>query len=306
MANAARNHRDNVFCMLYRDRKNLLSLYNVMNGTNYGNEEELDVVTLDFAICVSMRNDSAFVIDSRLNLYEQQSTVNPNMPLRNLYYISEELKKLVPMSSLYKGRRVQIPAPRFIVFYNGRRAQPPETVLRLSDMYENRSGKPELELVVRQININQGCNDDILQKCESLGGYMTFVNKVRRKTDAGISAEAAVTEAVDECIEEDVLSGFFGRHRNEVIEMGIYEYDAELHDKVLREESWQEGKAEGKSEGKAEAVLELLEELGTVPDNLRQTVMEQTDLDILKKWLKLSAGADTIEEFEREIGKGEI
>ncbi len=84
MGNETRNYRDNVFCLLHRDRKNLLSVYNAINGTDYQNEDELTVVTLEMAFCVRMKNDAAFVIDGRLSLYEQQSTVNPNMPLRGL------------------------------------------------------------------------------------------------------------------------------------------------------------------------------------------------------------------------------
>ncbi len=301
MTNKTRNYKDNVFCMLYSDKQNLLSLYNAMNGTEYQDEEKLSVVTLDTAICVSMRNDAAFVIDSRLNLYEQQSTMNCNMPLRNLYYVTEELKKLVPASRLYGGRQIRIPVPRFVVFYNGKEKQPAETTLRLSDMYEACAEDPELELTVRQVNINQGYNDHILEKCESLEGYMIFVNKVRDKLAAGFGVEEAVTEAVDECIREDVLAEFFQEHKSEVVAMGIFEYDAELHDQVLREESWELGKAEGRAEGKATAVIELIEELGAVPDQLRRTIMAQKDLNILSRWCKLAAKAGTIEELEREI-----
>lgn len=301
MANAARNHRDNVFCILYSDRKNLLSLYNAVNETDYRNEEELAVVTLDYAICVRMKNDAAFVIDSRLNLYEQQSTVNPNMPLRSLYYVAEELKELMPMSRLYGRTRVKIPEPRFIVFYNGMEEQPPERVLYLSDLYEAKSGKPELELAVRQINLSSGCNEAILDRCESLRGYMTFVNKVRAKRESGESVEAAVTEAVDECIREDVLREFFRMHRSEVVDVGIYEFDAELYEKVIKEESREEGRAEGKAEGKAESILELLEELGPVSDNLRRKIMEQKNPDTLKRWHKLSAKTETVEAFEKAV-----
>lgn len=296
MANAARNHRDNVFCILYSDRRNLLSLYNAVNGTNYRNEEELTVVTLDYAICVRMKNDAAFVIDSRLNLYEQQSTVNPNMPLRSLYYVAEELKGLMPMSRLYGKTRVKIPEPRFIVFYNGTEEQPAERILRLSDLYESFSGKPELELAVRQINLG-GCNPGFLEKCESLRGYVIFVNKVRAKREAGEDVEAAVTEAVDECIRENVLRDFFKLHRNEVVDVGIYEFDAELYERVIKEESREEGRAEGR----AEAILELLEDLGVISDSLRQRILEQKDQDVLKRWHKLSARAENLESFEMAI-----
>ena len=240
MANFERNYKDNVFCMLYRDKENLLSLYNAVNGTEYRDAEGLKVVTLEQAICARMHNDAAFIIGTRLNLYEQQSTVNDNIPLRNLYYIAEELKQLVPTKNLYGRKAVRISVPRFVVFYNGKEEQPEEKVLKLSDLYETREGKaeeePDLELVVRQININSGHSADILRKCESLRGYMILVDKVRKKREAGQDIRSAVTEAVDECIREGILSDFFREHRNEVIEMGIYEIDDETFEQVIRED----------------------------------------------------------------------
>jgi len=321
MGNQTRNYRDNVFCLLHRDRKNLLSVYNAMNGTDYQNEEDLTVVTLEMAFCVRMKNDAAFVIDGRLSLYEQQSTVNPNMPLRDLYYVAEELKKMVPMSELYRKSPVRIPTPKFLVFYNGEEEQPAEVEFRLSDLYERDVKDPELELVVRQININKGYNEELLKKCESLRGYMIFVNKVREKKAAKMELRDAVTAAVDECVRENVLADFFHEHRSEVIEMGIYEFDEEAYERVIREESEQEGmkkgraegrvegraegraegKAEGRAEGKAEAILELLEDLGEVSEELRRKVMEQKDLDILKKWLKLAARVESVKEFAKGL-----
>lgn len=203
------------------------------------------------------------------------------------------------LTRLYRRTRVKIPSPRFVVFYNGVEEQPAETVLKLSDLYENGTGEPELELTVRQININKGCNDSILEKCESLRGYMVFVEKVREKTCAGMKTEDAVTEAVDECIQEGVLREFFAEHRSEVIEMGIFEYDARLHDQVLREES----RMEGKAEGKAEDVLELLEELEPVPKELRDEILSQKDMDILKVWFKAAAKASSLEEWERACNR---
>ena len=316
MANIERNYKDNVFCMLYRDKENLLSLYNAVNGTEYRDAEGLKVVTLEQAICARMHNDAAFIIGTSLNLYEQQSTVNDNIPLRNLYYIAEELKQLIPTKNLYGRKAVKIPVPRFVVFYNGKEEQPEEKILKLSDLYETREREVEteldLELVVRQININSGHSADILRKCESLKGYMILVDKVREKRAAGQDIKSAVTEAVDECIREGVLSEFFREHRSEVIEMGIYEIDDETFEQVIREEGREEGvsigrvqgRAEGivigKVEGKAEAVLELLEELGPIPEELRKTVMEQQDLDTLKNWHKLAARVESVEEFQRQ------
>ena len=157
-----------------------------------------------------------------------------------------------------------------------------ESTLRLSDMYEKNVDNLELELTVRVININtdnyagnkartinskysngSGRNSkdnnnfnrtnmytyssEFLSKCETLKDYMTFVNKVRIKTDIEkIDIRTAVTEAVDECIAENVLSEFFRNHREEVITVSIYEYDEEGHLEVVKEEGRQLGLAEGK------------------------------------------------------------
>ncbi len=257
MSNVTRNHKDNVFCMLYRDRKNLLSLYNAMNGTSYEKEEELEVVTLEEAICMKMRNDAAFVIDSRLNLYEQQSSVNPNMPLRDLYYVTEELKKLAPPGRLHQRTKVKIPAPKFVAFYNGTAKQPERQVYRLSDLFYREEKDPKLELKVTVFNINTGYNGELLGKCESLRGYMTFVNKVRDKKASLLRLEEAVRQAVDECISEGILTVFFRENREEIVEMGIYEFDQELYDKILLED----GKAIGIEKGIEIGILKSIKSL---------------------------------------------
>lgn len=236
MSNVTRNHKDNVFCLLYRDRKNLLSLYNAMNGTDYRKEEELEVVTLEEAICIKIRNDAAFVVDSRLNMYEQQASVNPNMPLRDLYYVTEELKKIAPPGKLHRTTKVKIPAPRFVVFYNGMTKQPEKQVYRLSDLFFREKEEPEIELKVTVININQGYNRELLERCESLKGYTIFVKKARDKKASGLKTEEAVRQAVDECISEGILTEFFKENREEIVEMSIYEFDQEVYDEVLRED----------------------------------------------------------------------
>ncbi len=234
-----------MFCLLYRDKKNLLSLYNAMNGTNYEKEDELEVVTLEEAICMKMRNDAAFVIDSTLNLYEQQANVNPNMPLRNLYYVTEELKKITPPGRLHRTTNVTIPAPRFVVFYNGTAEQPERAACRLSDLFSGEEKEPELELIVTTININPGCNGELLAKCESLQGYMAFVGKVRDKRDAGVKLEEAVHQAVNECISENILTDFFKKNKEEIVEMSVYEFDQEVYDQVLLENGEEIGVEKG-------------------------------------------------------------
>ena len=67
-----RKYKDTVFRMLFSDRKNLLSLYNAINGSRYTDPEELEIVTLENAIYMGMKNDLVFIIDTGLFLYEHQ------------------------------------------------------------------------------------------------------------------------------------------------------------------------------------------------------------------------------------------
>lgn len=254
MTNMARNHKDNVFCLLYKDKRNLLSLYNAMNGTSYENEAELEVVTLDGAICLKMKNDVAFVVDSRLNLYEQQSSRNENMPLRDLYYVVEELKKIAPPSTLYHRTKIKIPTPRFVVFYNGAEEQPEKQVYKLSDSFSGEEMNPELELKVTVININPGYNEELLERCESLKGYMLFVKKARDKKAVGIKLEDAVRQALEECIAENILAEFFQSHKEEIVEMEIWGFDQELHDQAMREDGEIIGMEKGIEIGKGQGI----------------------------------------------------
>lgn len=93
-----RNYKDTVFRKLFEDKRELLSLYNAVSGTAYNNREELEIVTLDNAIYMNMKNDLAFIIDFELNLYEHQSTGNPNMLVRFLQYVTKEYERLVEMA----------------------------------------------------------------------------------------------------------------------------------------------------------------------------------------------------------------
>ena len=152
---ANRNYKDTVFRMLFSDKKNLLSLYNAVNSRDYTNPDDLEIVTLENAIYMGMKNDLAFVIGTDLFLYEYQSTYNPNMPLRNLFYISSEYQKMVDSNKLYSSTPLEIPAPHFVVFYNGTTKQEDSWYNYLSDSYHNFSGIPDLELKVVTLNIIQ-------------------------------------------------------------------------------------------------------------------------------------------------------
>ena len=245
---ANRNYKDTVFRMLFSDKKNLLSLYNAVNSRDYTNPDDLEIVTLENAIYMGMKNDLAFIIDTNLYLYEHQSTYNPNMPLRDLFYISSEYQKMLDQKSLYSSSLQKIPTPNFIEFYNGSTTAPDCTELRLSSAFECLTGEPKLELIVTVLNVNEGHNAELMQHCSTLNEYAQYVARVRHYA-SDMPLNEAVKHAVDECIREGILAEFLTQNRNEVISMSIFEYDKELEEKKLRKAEYEAGFSDGEKSG---------------------------------------------------------
>ena len=198
---ANRNYKDTVFRMLFSDKKNLLALYNAVSGKTYTDPEQLQIVTLENAVYMGMKNDMAFIIDMNLFLYEYQSTYNPNIPLRNLFYVASEYQKLVDRQSLYSSKLQKISAPKFLVFYNGIEDMEDSRTEYLSEAFEHLTGEPDLELKVLTLNINKGHNPDLMKQCKVLEEYAQYVDRVRKYVRK-MKLDAAVHRAVDECIRE--------------------------------------------------------------------------------------------------------
>lgn len=173
-----RKYKDRLFCALFsQDKDALLQLYNALHGTAYSDSSQLTVVTLDNIIYMKMVNDLAFVIAGVLNLYEHQSTYNPNMPLRFLLYIAEEYDKLIHRQdvNIYGSKLVMLPTPQCVVFYNGDKETEDEELLRLSDAFQNKDISADLELTVHLRNINLGHNVALLSQCHKLWEYASLV-----------------------------------------------------------------------------------------------------------------------------------
>lgn len=258
-----RNFKDTVFRMLFKEKKSLLNLYNALNKSTYTNADDLEITTLENAVYMNYKNDISFVFDFELMLYEHQSTYNPNMPLRDLFYVSRVLHNRVRDENLYSKKLIKIPAPQFVVFYNGVDSQPEQQILRLSDAFVKRQEPPALELMVRVYNINLGHNRELLDTCRLLKEYAQYVEKVRTFAKEMPFPEA-VEQAVEYCIRNGILSDFLSRNRAEAIAVSIFEYDEEKHMQSERKE-WREigreiGREEGREEGENK-VLQLMQKL---------------------------------------------
>ena len=189
-----------------------------------------------------------------LQCSEHQSTYNPNMPLRDLFYISNEYQKLLDKKSLYSSSLQKIPAPNLIELYNGTDTLSDFSEHRLSSAFENLSGEPKLELIVTVLNINEGHNALLMEHCQTLKEYSQYVAKVR-KYAAGMPLDQAVEYAVDECIKENILADFLRKNRAEVISMSIFEYDKEEEEKKLRKAEYEAGVEAGEKSGIQKGIL---------------------------------------------------
>ena len=237
MQNINRNYKDRLFIFLFgkEERKDFtLQLYNALNNTNYTNIDDLSFNTLENIIYINMKNDVSFVINNQINVYEHQSSYNPNMPLRMLLYISDLYSKelISEYNSLYSSVQLKIKEPNFIVFYNGSERKEEKIIMKLSDMYEDRKNEAKLELKVTMLNISYGKNQDILSKCKPLEEYSYFVDEIRKAHGTGANMEEAVEGAIMKLPEDSIIQPLLWANRAEVIDMILEEYNEEWEEKA--------------------------------------------------------------------------
>ena len=237
--NANREYKATLFAKLFgEDKENALSLYNAVNNSNYTNADELTFTTLDDVVYMKMKNDVSFLFDKTMRLYEHQSTYNPNMPLRGFLYFADLYRQRIKDNEeIYSKNIVKIPTPKYIVFYNGSMKDMPEKVkeLYLSDAFDRPTEQGKFEWTATMVNVNIGMNPELLAKCKALEGYVTFVDKVR-SYNKNMPLRNAVDQAVDECVESGVLEEFLNKHRKEVRNMVLTEFDEEKFLKMVRAE----------------------------------------------------------------------
>ena len=251
-----RIYKDRLYKMIFNNKSELLKLYNVINGTHYNDPAMLTITTLDNAIYMTMENDLSFIIDMRLALYEQQSTVNPNLPLRFLMYITDIYSAYTKDMNIYGSKKVQIPLPSFVIFYNDVKSQPDRTEFLLSELFHPTTDQPALELKAVMLNINKGHNQELMNACHTLRDYSEYVARIRTYS-AEMPLTDAVEKAITECIHENILRDFLLENRVEAKAMSIYEYDEEKTLRMFREEGYEDGERNGKIQATIEMCLEF-------------------------------------------------
>ena len=255
-----RHFKDVLFKYVLKEKADLLELYNAINDSDYCDPEELEYNTLEDAVYLGIKNDVSFIIHNSMNLYEHQSTINPNMPLRGLFYFSSLYKKLVGDSfDIYGKKLVRLPTPQYIVFYNGKDELPDRMVLRLSDAFVVKTDMPNLECVATVLNINPGHNERIVEKCSKLFQYIQFNGKIREYQEQGFSMEDAVDMAVTYCMEHDILKQILTENRSAFMDDILTTYDAEKHMEWIAKENFEEGYEQGEARGEARGVARGIE-----------------------------------------------
>ena len=264
MSTSNRKYKDSVFVDLFSEdekaKENFLSLYNALHGTKLTATAQLKNVRLDQVLYMTFYNDVSYLIDNKIIvLVEHQSTINPNMPLRCLEYISRLYETLFESKEKYSRKLLNIPAPEFYVFYNGDETYPSDKTLKLSDAFIEKTVKPNLELIVKIININQQNHHPLLKNCKTMYEYTIFVETVRRwkKTDP----QNGFQKAIEECIANDILRDYLKRKTKEVLNMLLAEYDYETDIAVQRAEEREIAFAEGISQGVYQNKLETAKNL---------------------------------------------
>ena len=308
--NSNREYKSDVFSMLLMEKARALEIYNAINGTAYDDPELVEIIPLENkGFSLSVRNDASFVLDASLSLYEHQSTICPNMPLRSMIYFSQIIRAMVRNKNIYGSTLIKIPVPYFVVFYNGLEQTPEQQELRLSDAFEWQVDDPQIELICKVYNINPGNNTEIMEKCPTLREYTYFVELVRAnfKENGYENLGKAIHQAIDQCIREDVLKDFLIKNRSEVTKVMQLDYTFERQLELEREaassQAWQQGMERGLTKGLERGRTEGLER-GRTEGRLQQIILfvENGDISVERGAKEAGMSVDT---FRKAMAEAE-
>ena len=243
------------------------------------------VNTLEDVVYMGMKNDVSFLFTEVLNLYEHQSTFNPNLPLRGLLYFAKLYQKIIgPRKDLYSEKLIELPYPQFVVFYNGTKEEPERQVLELRAAFPKEYSKENAALQCRAVvlNINLGYNKNVMEKCRKLKEYAQFIAMIREYLEETDNIEDAVDRAIDECIKQGILADILREDCEEVRSMLLTEYDEQAHIKNEKEISYEEGIRKG--EDLLSILIQHLLAAGRMDDVKRVTTDAQYRRELYKEF----------------------
>ena len=271
MKETNREYKDRLFKFIFGNPEKkawTLSLYNAINGSHYTNPDDIRFNTIEDAVYMSMRNDVSFLVADIMSFYEQQSSFNPNMPMRFLIYAGMAYAKYIQQSNSYKAYSSALqkaPVPRCVCFYNGSREQEDKVILHLKDAFDEEG---DIDVRVTMLNINYGKNKELMEACQPLREYAFFVDRVKTYQNELNDLGQAVDAALKDLPKDSLIKPFLESNQAEVKYMCITEYDEEKVMNQFREEGRAEGREEGREEGelKLASLMVKLKELGRIED----------------------------------------
>lgn len=247
-----RTYKDSLFCLLFgrQERKeNMISLVNAITGQNYPMDTEVTITTIEDAVYMDVKNDVSFLIRDKLHLFEHQSSINPNMAIREFIYTATQIKGMIENENIYGRELITLPTPICYVLCNDPKMKEDKQVLKLSDSFRCKDIECGCEWTTTVININHGHNKGILSVCQALEQYSVFVQKIRDFDKELKNSKLAVDFAVNWCIENGILSDLLLKNKAEVTNMVLTEYNQEQHLAMERKQEYEIGRREGRYEG---------------------------------------------------------
>jgi len=240
-----RNYKDSVFRMIFGEPEKMIELYNAIFDTDYPPDTKIDINTIEEVLHRVQKNDIAFTIDGTyIMVTEHQSTINPNMPLRDLIYILEIWKDMFETNQLYKRKQIKLPQPKFIVLYNGTDSLPPISEVNLSESFLGDKKNPLLNMTVLVYNVNEGVGCDLFKKSPTLYQYSQLISLIRSFQAKGPVTGQDMSEIVKTCLEKGILVDFMEEHGKRLIDFLHFELTQEENLAFEREDGFEEGAAD--------------------------------------------------------------
>ena len=255
-----RKYKDSVFTDLFgtdkTGKENFLALYNALSGNDFKLKEvSLERKVIEQALYKTFNNDVSWEINGKLIvLIEHQSTVNGNMPLRCLEYVTRIYEGIVPVRQRYAEKVYKIPNPDFYVVYMGKKEQPLEQDLRLSDAFYTKDSS-KLELVVKVKNCSDSKLLPLVKSCAILREYCRFIEIVELNFNKR-HPRRSFQKAIEQAMEEGILVDYLDRKSREVINMLCAQYNYKMDIAVKKEEAFKEGMEAGISQGAQQKAVE--------------------------------------------------
>lgn len=312
-----REYKSRLFAFIFGREEHkawTLDLYNAIHGTAYTNPDDITINTIEDVVYMGMKNDLSILVSETVNLYrslglyEQQSSFNPNMPVREFMYAGKLYDKFLRLSRLnrYGRKLIPLPIPKLVCFYNGGDEKDDEVTLRLSDAFREeirrnirsrdagltdeqveaeterifKEADPDIEAKVRMININYGHNAELLAACKPLEEYSWLVAQIRENNSPDAEGsrpgiEAAIDKAIDEMSDGFLIKELIVANRAEVKDMCLTEYNEAEAMEMFKEEGREEGREEGKEEGVESATVAHIKD---IMEKLKYTIEQAMDL----------------------------